>query len=268
MIYLLSLLLLPGLAQLDVLDLVDLLGIYDELGVERVQLLRLLQVLGGRLVVLQCLEGEGSPEEGVAVLGLQSNDLGVIVEGLLEVVGEEVALGPFVDVAGLVVGQLNGLGEVGDRLFVHLAVGVGDAQVVVNVGLVGLEGLVVERSVQVLHSLLELLVPVEGQPPLVEYLRVSRPALEGVRQILYCLSELPHIHVDIAPLHQEILVLGLPLQCVVQVVKGSLEVLHQTLRLPYPLVDPRILGAKFEGVQKIVYGILVGTLSEFPQLHL
>ena len=92
-------------------------------------------------------------------------------------VGQQVALRPLVDVAGLVVGQLNGLGQVGDRLLVHLAVRVGYAQVVVYVGLIGFEGLVVERGVQVLNRLLELLVPVEGQPPLVKNLRVSRLAL-------------------------------------------------------------------------------------------
>lgn len=116
----------------------------------------------------------------MAVLWLQSDHLCVVFEALLVLVSEEVALGAFVDVGGLVVGQFDGLGERSDGFFVHVKVGIGDAQVIVDVSLVGLERVVLQGTVQILYSLLEFLIAVVGQPTLVKYLGLSGLSTQGI----------------------------------------------------------------------------------------
>lgn len=106
-----SFLLLAGVAQLDALDLVDLLGVDDQLRVEGVQLFRLLEVFSCRVVVLQRFEGKGTPKVGVTVLGLELDHFSEVLKRFLVLISKEVALCSFVDVAGLIVSQLDSLSE-------------------------------------------------------------------------------------------------------------------------------------------------------------
>jgi hypothetical protein len=68
-----SFLLLAWVTQFDGFDVVYLFGVDDQFGVERVQFLRFLEILGSCVVVLQGFVREGSTEVGVAVFRLQTN---------------------------------------------------------------------------------------------------------------------------------------------------------------------------------------------------
>lgn len=163
----LSFLLLSRVAQFDVLDFVYLLGVDDQPWVKGVQLLGHLEILSGCVVVLESFIGKGPSEVGVAIFSLQSDHFGVIFQRFLELVSQQVALSPFVDVTRLIVGQLYGFGQRRQRLFIHLKVGVRDTQVIVDIGLISLEGMVIQGGIQILDGLLELFVAIIRQPSLV-----------------------------------------------------------------------------------------------------
>ena len=78
--YMRSLFLLARLAQLYVLDLVDLLRVDDQFRVEWIQFFCLLKVLRRLLVLLQRLVRECSSEVCMAVFGLQFDDLAIVLQ--------------------------------------------------------------------------------------------------------------------------------------------------------------------------------------------
>lgn len=99
---------------------------------------------------------------------------------------------------------------------------------IVNISLIGLKRLILQRSIKIFYSLLELLISIECQTSFVQNLRVGSLTSQSVTQILNSLRVLLDVYINITPLHQEILVLTIDLQSLVEIVQSSLIVLHQS----------------------------------------
>jgi hypothetical protein len=106
----------------------------DELRVLGVKAPGHAEILSAFLKLLEGLVGKGPPEVGVRVLGLAGDDLVEVCEGSLVLLGDQVALGPLVEVVGLG-GQLDRLRQGRDRALVLVQVRQRNAQVVVDVRL-------------------------------------------------------------------------------------------------------------------------------------
>ena len=61
---------LSRITQFDILDPINFLRVYDQLGVERIQLLCLFIIFSRLIVLLQRFVGKCSTEIGMAVFGL------------------------------------------------------------------------------------------------------------------------------------------------------------------------------------------------------
>lgn len=83
-----SFLFLAWLTQFYVFDFIDLLGVHDQLRIERVQFFRLLQILSSCLVILQCLQSKSSSEVSVTVFRLQLDHLVIVFQTFLKLVSE------------------------------------------------------------------------------------------------------------------------------------------------------------------------------------
>ena len=99
---------------------------------------------------------------------------------------------------------------------------------VVNISLIGLKRLILQRSIKIFYSLLELFISIECQTSFVQNLRVGSLTSQSVTQILNSLRVLLDVDINITPLHQEILVLTIYLQSLVEIIQSSLIVLHQS----------------------------------------
>ena len=99
---------------------------------------------------------------------------------------------------------------------------------IVNISLIGLKRLILQRSVKIFYSLLELLISIECQTSFVQNLRVGSLTSQSVTQILNSLRVLLDVYIYITPLHEEILILTIDLQSLVEIVQSSLIVLHQS----------------------------------------
>ena len=104
-----SLFLLPWLAQLDVLDLVYLFGIYDQFWVKWIQLLCLLEVFSCVLVSFEGLKSKCSSKIRMTIFWLQLNHLRVVLESLAVLVCKKMTLSSFMDISWLVICQIDGL---------------------------------------------------------------------------------------------------------------------------------------------------------------
>lgn len=89
---------------------------------------------------------------------------------------------------------------------------------VVNICLIGLEGMIIKRCIEVLDCLFELFVLIECKASLVEDFRICCLTGESIREVINCFGVLLNIDVDVASLHQKVLVLFLPLQRLIQIV--------------------------------------------------
>lgn len=76
------------------------------------------------------------------------------------------------DITRLIVRQFDGLRERSECLIKHFQIGIGDAQMVIDVGNVSLKWLVLQCRVQVFNGFLELLVLVVSEASLVKDTRV------------------------------------------------------------------------------------------------
>lgn len=110
----------------------------------------------------------------MAIFGLKFNHFGKVLKGFLVLISKQVAFGPLVDIARLIVSQLDSLSERGQRFFEHFKVGVRDTEMIIDICLISLERMVVQRSEQILDGQFELFVLVIGQSSFVENLGVSR----------------------------------------------------------------------------------------------
>ena len=99
---------------------------------------------------------------------------------------------------------------------------------VVNISLIGLKRLILQRSIKIFYSLLELFISIECQTSFVQNLRVGSLTSQSVTQILNSLRVLLDVDINITPLHQEILILTIYLQSLVEIIQSSLIVLHQS----------------------------------------
>lgn len=99
---------------------------------------------------------------------------------------------------------------------------------VVNISLIGLKRLILQRSIKIFYSLLELFISIECQTSFVQNLRVGSLTSQSVTQILNSLRVLLDVYINITPLHEEILILTIYLQSLVEIVQSSLIVLHQS----------------------------------------
>lgn len=139
---------------------------------------------------------------------------------------------------------------------------------IVNISLIGLKRLILQRSIKIFNSLLELFISIECQTSFIQNLRVSSLTSQSVTQILYSLRVLLDVYINITPLHEEILVLTINLQSLVEIVQSSLIVLHQSTRLPNSFIDTRVPGVEIFGVQEVFNGILVASFPKFTEFHL
>ena len=151
----------------------------------------------------------------MAVFWLEANNFSIVIKRFLELIREKVALGSLVNVTWLVVGQLNRFCERGQRFFEHFKVGVGNTQMIVDVCFVCLKRMIVQRCVKVLYCFLELFILVEGKTAFVENFGVSWFSCESIAEVIDGLGVLLNIDVNVAPLHQKILVSWLTLQSLV-----------------------------------------------------
>ena len=99
---------------------------------------------------------------------------------------------------------------------------------IVNISLIGLKRLILQRSIKIFNRLLELLISIECQASFIENLRVGSLTSQSVTQILNSLRVLLDVYINITPLHEEILILTIYLQSLVEIVQSSLIVLHQS----------------------------------------
>lgn len=89
---------------------------------------------------------------------------------------------------------------------------------IVYVCLVCLKGMVVQRCVKVLYCFLELFILVEGKAAFVENFGISWFSCESIGEVIDGLGVLLNIDVNVASLHQEVLIGWLTLQSLVQIV--------------------------------------------------
>ena len=99
---------------------------------------------------------------------------------------------------------------------------------IVNISLISLKRLILQRSIKIFYSLFELLISIECQTSFVQNLRVSSLTSQSITQILNSLRILLDIYINITPLQQEILILTIYPQSLVEIVQSSLIVLHQS----------------------------------------
>ena len=130
---------IPRLAKFYKLNFVYLLRIHNEFRIERVKLFGFLKVLSSSFIVFQSFQGKGTSKIRMAVFRLQLYHLVIVFERFLELVSQQIAFRSLVNIAGLVVSELNRFGEWGYRFIEVLKVRLADTPVVVDVCFVGFE---------------------------------------------------------------------------------------------------------------------------------
>ena len=134
---------------------------------------------------------------------------------------------------------------------------------IVDVCFVSLKRMIVQRCVKVLYCFLELFILVERKTAFVENFGVSWFSGESIAEVIDGLGVLLNIDVNVAPLHQEILVSWLPLQSLVQIVQSFLIVFHQTVGFSDSFENTCVFRAQLLCVEEIFNRVLVASFSEF-----
>ena len=240
----------PRGTQLAVLGLVDLLLVDDQSGVLWGELPSTHEVLCSLGVSFESLLGKGPSEVGESVDRLLLDDLVEVLEGGGVVFQQQVTLSPLVVVLRLGV-QLNGRRKGLQGISKVLEVGVGNTDVVVDVGLQVSPWVVQQSCFQVSNRRWVILVVVVSQSSPVVDQWVALVELEGCCQVLNGPLEVPQLHLNTTALNQELLILGFFFEAQVRVNQGLLETSSSQIGLTDPVEHLLLASTKLNCLEEI-----------------
>ena len=282
-------LLFARLAQHDARNPLDFLVIYDHFGVHGVEQLRLFKIIDTLSIHPQFLVAEGAAKVGMRVFGVILYHTTKIPHSSLMLPHHLVGLGPLMQIINIHWFEFDGAAQGEDCFFELVEAAVGETNMIINVSLLRkprpllllplpLLRLVNQGLLQRLDGLLVLAVGVVGEAQLVEERRVIRAHLQPLLQILYSLTEKLHrlcltarllrlIVVALAPVKQEVNVLGVGLNGEVVVALCLLIVTHGVVAPSQSILNARIPFLFILGRRMIPYHIVFFILGQLKIIN-